>query len=459
MMTSSAETQQSVTIADYHRRREEARRFAGLFVLGDALGIAPPRAGRVVAFDNVLHIGRRAPGDTTDSAWVIKDPLVSSQHCTIRKEGELYRLIDNQSRNGTVVDGQMVKEPVKLREGAIIFLGTQIAVFRTVTEVELTAIRSELDTPMGPVPTSSPSAAIVCQTLRKLAASDCEILLTGETGVGKEVYARAVHELSGRAGRFVAINCAALPRELVESELFGYVRGAHSQARDSKRGLFEESEGGTLFLDEVGEMPADLQTKLLRFLQDRQIIPLGATRPRRLDTRIVAATSRTAAPKGSSTVGLRPDLAARLGAEPIRLPPLRHRIEDIGALVAHFLGNTPCRFEPLAYQALALYSWPGNVRELEKVVNNAELLSRGSDAIELEHLPAAVAATPGRLKSQPPGAVNRPPPPTPGELEELLTRFHGNLARVGRELGRTPPLILRWCRKYKLDPERYRPRE
>jgi transcriptional regulator with PAS, ATPase and Fis domain len=458
-MSSPAETEQSVTIADQHRRREEARRVGGLFVLGDAQGIAPPPSQRLVVFDTVLHIGRRGPEDSTAPSWVVKDPLVSSQHSVITKEGDAYKLSDLASRNGTAVDGQMVKEPVKLRDGAVIFLGTQVAVFRTVTENELAAIQADIASPLGPVATVSPGTAVVCQVLRKLAPSDCEILLTGETGVGKEVYAKAVHNLSGRAGRFVAINCAALPRELVESELFGYVKGAHSQARESKRGLFEEAEGGTLFLDEVGEMPADLQTKLLRFLQDRLLVPLGATRARRLDTRVLAATSRTTAPKGSSTVGLRADLAARLGAEPIRLPPLRHRIEDVGALAAYFLGQRPLRFEPLAFQALALYAWPGNVRELEKVVGNAELLARGKPAVTLEDLPAAIAQTPGHAKAQPTGAPVRPPPPSATELEELLQRFNGNVLRVARELGRTPPLIYRWCRRFKLDPERFRPKD
>src|SRR6185369_2291359 len=124
-------------------------------------------------------------------------------------------------------------------------------------------------------------------------------------------------------GPFVAVNCAALPRELVESELFGYARGAHSQAAMAKPGIIEQAEGGTLFLDEVGEMAPELQTKLLRFTQDRMLIPVGGVRPRRIDARIIAATSRTTAPGKSTNLGLRADLAARLGAEPIRIPPLR----------------------------------------------------------------------------------------------------------------------------------------
>jgi transcriptional regulator with PAS, ATPase and Fis domain len=458
-MTSQLDPQESITIADEHPRREDQRRLGALLVVGDPFGLAPQRSARIVPFETTLHVGRRLPSDPTARAWVVRDQLVSGEHFVVAKEGETYRLTDRGSRNGTALDGQLVKDPIKLREGAIIFFGTQVAIFRTVTEGEIAAIQTDLESPFGPVPTASPEFASVCQTLRKLAPSDCEVLLTGETGVGKEVYAHAIHALSGRSGRFVAINCAALPRELVESELFGYVRGAHSQARDAKRGLFEESEGGTLFLDEVGEMPADLQTKLLRFLQDRQIVPLGSTRPRRLDTRVLAATSRTAAPKGMSTVGLRSDLAARLGAEPIRLPPLRHRMEDLGALIAHFLGPRTHRFDPLAFQALALHSWPGNVRELEKVVANAELLARDADAIGLDHLPASIASNPSRIKAQPAGSPSRPPPPNAAQLEELLQRFHGNVLRVAREVGRTPPLIYRWCRRFKLEPERFRQRE
>jgi DNA-binding NtrC family response regulator len=455
-MTTQLEPQESITIADEPVRREDIRRMGVLLLVGDPFGIAPQRGSRVVEFDTSLHIGRRLPTDSSARAWVVRDQLVSGQHFSIEKDGDGYKLHDLGSRNGTAVDGQLVKEPTRLRDGSLIFFGLQVAVFRTATDIELAAIQADLDAPLGPVPTSSPEFASVCHTLRKLAPSDCEILLTGETGVGKEVYARAVHDLSGRAGRFVAINCAALPRELVESELFGYVRGAHSQARESKRGWFEEAEGGTLFLDEIGEMPTDLQTKLLRFLQDRHIMPLGATRPRRIDTRVLAATSRITAPQGSSTVGLRADLAARLGAEPIRLPALRHRIEDLGALIGHFLGPSTHKFEPLAFQALALHTWPGNVRELQKVVSNAELLARDADAIGLDHLPAAIAEVPSRVRSQPAGVPGRPPPPDAAQLEELLQRFHGNILRVAREVGRTPPLIYRWCRKFKLEPERFR---
>src|SRR5262249_54949685 len=146
--------------------------------------------------------------------------------------------------------------------------------------------------PFGPIPLLSPVMVPVLDKLRRLAVGNGEILLVGETGVGKEVYARAVHEASGRTGRFVAVNCAAIPQERVETELFGYVRGAHSQARENKTGLVEEADGGTLFLDEIGEMSPYLQAKLLRFAQDRLLTPIGGTQPRHIDARILAATNR-----------------------------------------------------------------------------------------------------------------------------------------------------------------------
>ena len=161
-------------------------------------------------------------------------------------------------------------------------------------------MKTELVTPLGPVATVSPALAVACDRLRRLAPSESELFIVGETGVGKEVYARAVHDASGRKGRFMAINCAAIPRDLVESELFGYRQGAHSTAHAAKPGLIEEAEGGTLFLDEIGEMTGEAQIKLLRFLQDRELTPLGATRPRRMDVRIVAATNRTSSLTGAA---------------------------------------------------------------------------------------------------------------------------------------------------------------
>jgi two-component system, NtrC family, response regulator len=448
------------TAIDRSRRRDDTRVRPTLLVVGSADQGAPRPAERVISFDGSLSIGRRASElADCDGQWVVRDDLVSRLHARITRSGEGWELSDLGSRNGTAVDGSLVKQTAsKLKDGSLICLGTHVAVFRMVTDQQLSALRTDLAAPFALVGTASPTLALLTQKLTKLARSQGELLLTGETGVGKEVYARAVHDASGRNGRFVTINCAAIPRELIESELFGFARGAHSEAKSDKRGLFEEADGGTLFLDEIGDMPQELQAKLLRFLQDREITPLGSTRPRKIDVRVVAATSRSVAPTSPTSAGLRPDLSARLGAEPIRIPPLRQRIEDLGGLSQHLLGARFKPFETMAFQALCLHNWPGNVRELGKVLETAATLAEEDDLITIEHLPSTIAETPERLRYTPHHHSGRPPP-TPAELEELLRRFSGNVARVARELDRKPPLIYRWCRRFKLDPESFRLRD
>jgi transcriptional regulator with PAS, ATPase and Fis domain len=366
-------------------------------------------AVRVVKVGSSFLIGRRPPPVSGGmAAWTVRDGRVSASHAAIEETDDGFVLRDLTSTNGTMVDGTPVTRAVALRDGSVIFFGHQVAVFRMVGEEALAALEQELRSPFGPVPLLSPEFVRVTEKLRRLAVGDGEILLVGETGVGKEVYARAIHQASGRQGSFVAVNCAAIPRELVETELFGYLRGAHSEARENKSGLLEEAEGGTLFLDEIGEMSPELQAKLLRFVQDRLLTPVGATQARRIETRILAATNRLEPLSSDEGTGMRVDLVARLGAEPILLPPLRAHIEDVGVLSAHFLRGCNRRLSPAAFRSLCLHGWPGNVRELEKVIQEAAVLSREAAAIELAHLPARIAdgvrrivfPRPSRLREQ-----------------------------------------------------------
>jgi DNA-binding NtrC family response regulator len=449
----------SITLVPRQRRKEDLRQIPVLLIVGNAEGRGPPETPRIVSFERSIVVGRRpqtnpAPGI---SSLVLNDRMISGRHAQISRSGDGYDVTDLDSTNGTIVDGVVARPNLKLHEGSLLFIGGHAAIFRLVSINDLQAMTRELESPLGPVPSVNPALAVLCGKLRKLAEAGQEILLTGETGAGKEVYANAIHRVSGRKGRFVAINCAAIPRELVESELFGYVRGAHSQAAGSKPGIIEAAEGGTLFLDEIGDMAPELQTKLLRFTQDRMLSPVGGVKPRRIETRIVAATSRTTAP-GKTNQGLRADLAARLGAEPIRIPPMRERIEDLGVLVAHLLGDRARAFELSAFQALCLHPWPGNVRELGKVVTSAEALARGADRIMAEHLPAAIAEAPGRLRSSPGRRASRPPP-SAIELEELMRRFNGNMLRVARELDRKPALVYRWAKRFRLSADDFRPKD
>ena len=328
-----------------------------------------------------------------------------------------------------------------------------MAVFRLVADAELSALEQDAAAPFGLISTSSPSLALIYARLRKLARTDAELLLVGETGVGKEVCARAVHRASGRAGRFVAINCTALPASLVESELFGYLAGAHSTARTAKPGLVEAADGGTLLLDEIGEMAPELQTKIFRFLQDRSFSPLGSTKLRRVDVRVIAASTRQAIGLGAGA--LRGNLVARLGAEPIAIPPLRKRPEEILPLVERFAEGALHEIEPAAVRALCLYGWPLNVRELQKTIAHALALSTGVH-LRLEHLPASIR---GALQRGAPMEVRRRDPrpaPDANELEQLLKQHDGNVASVARALDRKWNVVWRWVVKYKLRPERFR---
>jgi transcriptional regulator with PAS, ATPase and Fis domain len=435
------------------------RRHPVLIVVGCADRIAPELADPLYRVGSTLLIGRDTDGgDPGDGkSWRPADRLVSSEHARITRSSRGVEIHDLSSTNGTYVNGRRVQRSTELADGDLIFVGSHTAVFRFVTQQQLEAIQEEEDAPLGPVGTASPTLALLCRKLKRLAPSGAEILLTGETGVGKEVYAQAIHRASGRQGPFLAINCAALPRELVESELFGYARGAHSQAAKSKRGLLQEAAGGTVFLDEVGEMPGDAQAKLLRFLQTRTFNALGATAPTQIDVRVLAATNR--AFLSAETSGLRPDLAARLGAQPVKLPALRDRVEDLARLASHFIRkNGPISLHVAAFRALCLYRWPGNVRELEKVLSEAILLSRDAARIGLDHLPEGLSPVPA--ESERPNLAlqrhRRREAPPRDVLEQLLTTHQGNVAEVARSLDRQWAVVWRCIVRHGIEIERFR---
>ena len=232
--------------------------------------------------------------------------------------------------------------------------------------------------------------------IQQVAPARSGVFIVGETGTGKELVARAIHNASGREGLFVPINCAAIPADLLESELFGYQKGAFTGAIKDKMGKFELASGGTLFLDEVTEMPMALQAKLLRVLQENSVERLGSNRAVNVDLRIVAATNRE--PQEAVSGGqLRQDLYYRLNVVHIEVPPLRQRREDIPMLAAHFLdqysrelGRTPPHLSEAALHSLSSYAWPGNVRELENLMERAAVLCRG-ETVTAEHLPQDVA--------------------------------------------------------------------
>jgi len=302
------------------------------------------------------------------------------------------------------------------------------------------------DDPFGGIIGSSETIATVKARARRIALLDLPALLLGETGVGKEVFARGLHKAGGKpTGPFVAVNCGALTRELLASELFGYTEGAFTGARrGGLPGKFEQADGGTLFLDEIGEMPLDMQPHLLRVLQDGVVVRLGDTRERRVSVRIVAATNRDL--HGEAAAGrFREDLFHRLCVISLRLPALRERPGDIDTIVDHLnlrlarkYSCAPKTIDPAVRQALLDYRWPGNVRELQNVFEAMFALS-DNDWIDPALLPPQIAASEAQADPKEPVAM----PPPAGRLEEMerqavraaISTAQGNLSMAARALG------------------------
>ncbi|HEU4950512.1 MAG TPA: sigma-54 dependent transcriptional regulator [Holophagaceae bacterium] len=289
----------------------------------------------------------------------------------------------------------------------------------------------------------------------KVARADSTVLLTGESGTGKEVVARLIHRYSDRgAGPFVAVNCGALPENLLESELFGFEKGAFTGATASKRGLFEEAEGGILFLDEIGEMPLPLQVKLLRALQERKVRRLGSSEERPVDARVIAATNRQLRERAERGE-FREDLFYRLNILHIELPPLRDRPEDLAVLADHFirracerLGKAPMPLHPDALAAMQAYRWPGNVRELENLMERCVALNPGGP-VTRDLFPEDVLAGP-----RPAGGPVLALPPEGVDLEAWMQALKGHFLR--RALEEAGGVKTKACRRLGMSFRAYR---
>jgi two-component system response regulator GlrR len=300
----------------------------------------------------------------------------------------------------------------------------------------------------------SPGMQRLLQQVVQVADSDATILLFGETGTGKEVFARVIHSNSRRSkGPFVALNCAAIPETLFESELFGHVRGAFTNAHGAKRGLFQSANGGTLFLDEIGEMPLSMQVKLLRAVQEREVREVGSELSSKIDVRIIAATNKDlgeAVKNGS----FRNDLYYRISVVPLFIPPLRDRRDDIPLLAQQFLTSSAKRankglrgFTPAALNRLVTHPWPGNVRELENVVEKAAVMTR-QDMITPDLLPSMGSSPDSPLK-----------PLTEAKeefektyLKNVLQLTGGNISRAAQFAGRYRADFYKMLKKYGLHP-------
>jgi DNA-binding NtrC family response regulator len=261
---------------------------------------------------------------------------------------------------------------------------------------ELKRLRRQVDNHELPnIVSGSPAMQRVADIVNRVATSEASVLIMGESGTGKELIARALHDRSGRTGPFLAINCAAIPENLLESELFGHTRGAFTDARTARQGLFVEANGGTVFLDEIGEMPLGMQAKILRALQERKVRPVGAAQEVAFDSRIIAATNRDLE-KAVAEKRFREDLYYRINVVRIEMPPLRARGNDVLLLAQYFLqraakksGTPPIRLGRAVAEQLINYDWPGNVRELENCIERVVALAR-YDETTLEDLPPKI---------------------------------------------------------------------
>jgi DNA-binding NtrC family response regulator len=412
----------------------------------------------------------------------VPDGWMSGVHARVVRMLGTWIVEDANSKNGTFVNGfPVTRSP--LADADVLETGHTLFVFRERQRVRGVGSgdveSSRLPIPAPGLRTLVPDLAERFERLAQVARSTVSVVVQGETGTGKELVARAVHELSGRPGPFIAVNCGALTETLAQSELFGHKKGAFSGATEDRPGFFRTAHRGTLFLDEIGDLPMSLQPVLLRVLQEREVVPVGTSQPTPVDIRLVAATHREL--DGLIDAGaFRQDLMARLAGFTLTLPPLRTRREEIGLIAADLLERLhperahEVRFGLDAARSLLLYDWPLNVRELEKALDAAIVLA-GPDPIKVTDLPDPLRRV---VRSQPPPKIDAVELPTEepnddttpedtrpldedelrhkDEIEALLREHGGNVSAVARALGKARMQVQRWLRRYRLDPASFR---
>ncbi len=416
--------------------------------------------GVVVALrDDASGVDRLLPADRATtigkdptSELVVDDPCVSRRHCVLEWRKDALYVRDLGSRNGTFLDDRRV-ECAQVTPGAVLLVGgTRL--------VALGASRPSRTTAYARLIGLDPAFRQAVDLARRAATTDCSVLILGETGTGKELIAQCIHEGSRRARLpFVAVNCGAIPRELIGSELFGHERGSFTGAAGERDGVFVQADRGTLFLDELGELPLPLQPHLLRALETRQVRRLGAVVERTVDVRVLAATNRIH-DLGTERGSVRVDLYHRLATLLIMLPPLRHRVADLEPLCEAFLGELAVehgqrKLSDAARAAIRAHRWPGNVRELRQALTRAVTVSES--AVEPEHLfpvlpgpvPIVPAAAPG-LPPLPPGLELAPYEALVRETLHRALVKHGSIRAAAGALGIAKSTFADKARRYGL---------
>lgn len=388
-----------------------------------------------------LDRARMAVGRSPSCDITLDTAGVSRHHAEFFHQGPVCAIADSGSKNGVFVNGRAVTHAT-LASGDVIRLGDALGVFVHVDgNGELLA--AERAREWGRAVTDDAGAsevigqgmAFALHSLPEIAASRLPVVLFGETGVGKERAAQAIHRASGRTGPLHAVNCAAIPENLAEAELFGHRKGAFTGAELAGRGHFRAADTGSLFLDELQDLPSKVQASLLRVLQERLVYPVGETKPVPVDVRVIAA-SQSNLDELVTQGRLREDLAMRLSGFVLRIPPLRERRLDVNSLLRHFLGvyaagsESPIEIEVRCLEDLLVYDWPGNVRELEFLVRRLLALSGGGRRLAWHMLPDAI-----RRRSEPAAPRSLIPAETRADhdiisLREALRACGGNIARA-----------------------------
>jgi transcriptional regulator of acetoin/glycerol metabolism len=438
-------TAQTITRTGTGRRASRRTGSPHLFL---ALQCDAPAAGGA-RFDlgdaETVHLGRAdklsCERDEKAVRIGVPDARMSSKHLRLERVLDGWMAVDQGSKNGTAIDGARV-DRAQLDEGALIEAGHSFFLFRPKLA------------PSGDSATETllPGLGADLRRVELVAKSRIPVLLRGETGTGKELLARAIHRASGRAGQFVAVNCGAIAPNLVESELFGYRKGAFSGATEDRPGLVRSADGGTLLLDEIGDLPLAQQASLLRVLQEEEVRPVGGTRELKVDLRVIAATHRDLEDLAAKEL-FRRDLLGRLSGLTIELPPLRQRLEDLGLLIAAVSKRLahPPQLSVDAGRALFAHTWPGNIRELEKALSSAMVLSAGK-TIELEHLPQSLRERP---QSSAP-TLREEGQKLRDELVSRMKAHGGNVTAAARAMGKARTQVQRWLRRYGIDPLSFR---
>ncbi len=412
--------------------------------------VVPASSRDVIALDeNPLMLGRER----------LNHSSVSRKHLEIVWRAGAHRIGDTGSKNGSWLGGERLEAAQALRDGDVVRAGGVVMVYEIQSARSPSVERASDDALMAAVPGRSSAARTLRDAIVRAAPDPAPALVLGETGVGKERVARELHRLSGRAGPFVAINVAELSEQLVESQLFGHVKGAFTGAEQAQPGLFRAAHRGTLLLDEIGELPIELQAKLLRVIQEREVRPVGSTRAEPIDVRVVGATHADL-PTAVEAGRFRRDLWARLSLIELQVPALAARRADIidwfVILYARWaaergLEGRDLDVRPEAAEALLMRALPENLRTLERVVHrlDPEEPVLGDDLVEKLLGPRAPHASPRAADAGAPVVAVAPPPTTREELAEALTKI-GSVHGLARHYGKARRQIYRWLTHFGL---------